>query len=39
MNNGGDEMRTRVNEAIQHVLKQFGEKYFIDDIVHKSKVI
>ncbi|MGG0775307.1 site-specific DNA-methyltransferase [Bacillus rugosus] len=32
-------MKTIINEAIKDVLMQFGEKYFIDGIVHKSKVI
>src|SRR5690625_1284022 len=32
-------MRTKINEALESVLKQFGEKYFIDGVVNKSKVI
>lgn len=32
-------MKTKINEAINEVLLQFGDKYFIDGIVHKSKVI
>ena len=32
-------MKTKVNEAITNVLKQFGDKYFIDDVLHKNKVI
>lgn len=32
-------MRTKINEALESVLKQFDEKYFIDRIVNKSKVI
>ncbi|MGN8647792.1 DNA methyltransferase [Gracilibacillus sp. HCP3S3_G5_1] len=32
-------MRTKINEALENVLKQFGEKYFIDGVVNKSKVI
>lgn len=32
-------MKTKNNEAITNVLKQFGDKYFIDDVLHKSKVI
>lgn len=32
-------MKTKINEAIKEVLLQFGDKYFIDGIVHKSKVI
>ena len=32
-------LKTKINEAIKEVLMQFGEKYFIDGVVHKSKVI
>src|SRR5699024_7443649 len=32
-------MKTEINEAITHMLKQFGDKYFIDDVLHKNKVI
>jgi len=32
-------MRTKINEALESVLKQFGAKYFIDGVVNKSKVI
>lgn len=32
-------LKTIINEAIKDVLIQFGEKYFINGIVHKSKVI
>src|SRR5699024_843764 len=32
-------LKTKINDAIKDVLMQFGEKYFIDGIVHKSKVI
>ena len=32
-------MKTKINEAIKDVLMQFGNKYFIKGIVHKSKVI
>src|SRR5690554_3370383 len=32
-------MRTKINEALESVLKQFDEKYFIDGVVNKSKVI
>ncbi len=32
-------MKTKINEAITEVLKQFGEKYFIEDVLHKNKVI
>ncbi len=32
-------VHTKNNEAIKQVLKQFGDKYFIEDVVNKSKVI
>ncbi|MGM8213857.1 site-specific DNA-methyltransferase [Virgibacillus sp. W0430] len=32
-------MRTKINEAITNVLKQFGDKYFLDHVLHKNKVI
>ncbi|NMA75608.1 MAG: site-specific DNA-methyltransferase [Bacteroidales bacterium] len=32
-------MKTKINEAIKEVLMQFDDKYFIEGIVHKSKVI
>src|SRR5699024_7357992 len=32
-------LKTKINDAIKEVLMQFGEKYFVDGIVHKSKVI
>jgi adenine-specific DNA-methyltransferase len=32
-------LKTKINDAIKKVLMQFGEKYFVDGIVHKSKVI
>ena len=32
-------LKTKINEAIKDVLMQFGDKYFIEGIVHKSKVI
>jgi len=32
-------MKTKINDAIKEVLEQFGDKYFIEDIVNKSKVI
>lgn len=32
-------MRTKINEALENVLKKFGEKYFIASVVNKSKVI
>lgn len=32
-------LKTKINEAIKEVLMQFGEKYFMDGVVHKSKVI
>src|SRR5699024_8724358 len=35
----GIHMKTKINDAIKHALQQFGEKYFIEDVVHKSKVI
>src|SRR5699024_5835526 len=36
---GGENMQTKINEAIHQTLKEFGDKYFIDDILNKSKVI
>ena len=35
----GIDLRTKINDAIKHVLQQFGDKYFIEDIVNKNKVI
>lgn len=32
-------METTINDAIKKVLQQFREKYFIEDIVNKNKVI
>lgn len=32
-------VHTKNNEAIKQVLKQFGDKYFIENCVNKSKVI
>lgn len=32
-------MNTKVNNVIEKVLKSFGETYFIDGVVHKSRVI
>ena len=32
-------LKTKINDAIKHVLQQFGDKYFIEDVVNKSKVI
>src|SRR5699024_1214263 len=32
-------MKTKINEAIKEVLQQFEDKYFIEDVVNKSKVI
>ncbi|GEM_PF-3266442 len=32
-------METKLNQEIRTVLKQFDNKYFIDGIVNKSKVI
>lgn len=36
---GGYRMHTKINKAINEVLKQFGDKYFLDDVLHKNKVI
>jgi len=35
----GIDLRTKINDAIKQVLQQFGDKYFIDDVVNRSKVI
>lgn len=32
-------MKTKINEAIKQVLKQFSNKYFIEDVLNKNKVI
>lgn len=32
-------MKTKINEAIKQVLQQFGDKYFIEDVLNKNKVI
>src|SRR5690625_4767308 len=32
-------LKTKINDAIKHALQQFGEKYFIEDVVNKNKVI
>lgn len=32
-------METNINEAIRHVLEKFNDKYLIDGVVNKSKVI
>lgn len=32
-------MDTKINQAIKSVLLIFGEKYFIDDVINKQKVI
>lgn len=32
-------MKTKINEAIKHVLQQFGDTYFIEDVINKNKVI
>ena len=32
-------MQTKINNAIKQVLQRFGYKYFIEDVVNKSKVI
>lgn len=34
-----DVMRTKINNAIKSVLKQFDKKYFIGEVVNKNKVI
>lgn len=31
-------MKTKINEAIKHVLQQFGNKYFIGEALNKNKV-
>lgn len=36
---GGKVMQTKINQAIKEVLEQFGEKYFIEEQLNKSKVI
>src|SRR5699024_6182865 len=35
----GIDLRTKINDAIKQVLQQFENKYIIDDVVNKSKVI
>ncbi|RIO13365.1 site-specific DNA-methyltransferase [Mammaliicoccus sciuri] len=32
-------MKTKINDAIKQVLQQFGEKYFIGEVLNKNKVI
>lgn len=32
-------MDTKINRALKQVLREFGDEYMIDDIVHKSRVI
>lgn len=32
-------LKTKINDAIKHVLQQFEEKYFLEDVVNKNKVI
>lgn len=32
-------MDTTINKELEHVLQQFGDKYFIDNSINKSKVI
>lgn len=32
-------MKTKINEAIKQALRQFGEKYFIGEVLNKNKVI
>lgn len=39
MDIGGNQMTTKINEAITEVLEQFGEKYFIEENLNKNKVI
>lgn len=36
---GGKVMQTKINQAIKEVLEQFGEKYFMEGQLNKSKVI
>lgn len=35
----GMDLKTKINDAIRQVLEQFGDKYFVEDIVNKCKVI
>src|SRR5699024_5432994 len=35
----GIHLNTKINDAIKEVLQQFGDKYFIEDVVNKNKVI
>ena len=35
----GMDLKTKINDAIRQVLEQFGDKYFVEDLVNKSKVI
>ncbi|USD79320.1 site-specific DNA-methyltransferase [Bacillus safensis] len=32
-------MKTKINEAIKQVLQQFGEKYFIEEVLNKNRVV
>src|SRR5690625_3424008 len=32
-------METKINDAIKEVLEQYGDKYFVENLVNKSKVI
>lgn len=32
-------MKTKINDAIKQVLQQFGERYFIGEVLNKNKVI
>ena len=34
-----NEMETKINQEIRNTLKQFEDKYFIDGIVNKQRVI
>jgi len=35
----GMDLKTKINDDIRQVLEQFGDKYFVEDLVNKSKVI
>lgn len=32
-------MQTKINEEIRNILEEFGDRYFVDGNVNKSKVI
>src|SRR5699024_12365684 len=32
-------METKINKEIRSILEKFGDKYFIEDSIHKNKVI